>query len=552
MNRLSLAAGLCLLGLTHPSAAAEAQFSTARLSAHIKVLASDAFEGRGPATEGETKSVDYITRQFRAVGLQPGGDPLAGGGRAWTQDVPLARFEIKGPVTTGVKVAGAAERWTQGEEVALRAASTGATHVALADAPVVFVGYGITAPERNWDDFKGVDLRGKVALVLVNDPDFETGAGDFGGKAMTYYGRWTYKYEEAARRGAAGLLVIHESTPASYGWATVKNSNTISIFDIIRDDPAKAHVPVEGWIQRDAAAGLFRKAGLDFEAQKKAAQSRDFRPVELSGVTFSADYAVDAAKIVSRNVVGVLPGAKRPDERVVYTAHWDHLGVGPPDAKGDRIYNGAVDNADGIAALIELARAFAKAPRPARSVMFLAVTAEEKGLLGSEYYATHPLYPLATTVADLNMDALSDSGPARDFSTSGDAALTLQDDLAAIGKTHGRTYSPDPQPEAGRFFRSDHFPLAKAGVPAISFKSGEDLIKGGKAAGEAAAKAYIAQRYHQPADEWRADMDLTGMAADLSLLYDLGAKLANSGDWPAWKPGSEFKAERDKTADARK
>ena len=552
MNRLSLAAGVCLLGLAGPSAAADAQFSTARLSAHIKVLASDAFEGRGPATPGETKSVAYITRQFKAVGLQPGGDPLPGGGRAWTQDVPLARFEIQGPVTTGVKVAGVAERWTQGEEVALRAASTGTTHVALADAPMVFVGYGVTAPERNWDDFKGVDLKGKVALVLVNDPDFETGAGDFGGKAMTFYGRWTYKYEEAARRGAAGLLVIHESTPASYGWATVKNSNTISIFNIIRDDPAKAHVPVEGWIQRDAAAGLFRKAGLDFEAQKKAAQSRDFRPVELSGVTFSADYAVDAAKIVSRNVVGVLPGAKRPDERVVYTAHWDHLGVGPPDAKGDRIYNGAVDNADGIAALIELARAFALAPRPARSVMFLAVTAEEKGLLGSEYYATHPLYPLATTVADLNMDALSDSGPARDFSTSGDAALTLQDDLAAIGKTHGRTYSPDPQPEAGRFFRSDHFPLAKAGVPAISFKSGEDLIKGGKAAGEAAAKAYIAQRYHQPADEWRADMDLTGMAADLSLLYDLGAKLANSGDWPAWKPGSEFKAERDKTADARK
>ena len=552
MNRLSLAAGLCLLGLAGAATAADPQFAPARLSAHIKVLASDTFEGRGPATAGEMKSVDYITRQFKAVGLQPGGDPLPGGGRAWTQDVPLARFEIKGPVTTGVKVAGVAERWTQGEEVALRAASTGATHVSLADAPVVFVGYGVTAPERNWDDFKGVDLKGKVALVLVNDPDFETGAGDFGGKAMTYYGRWTYKYEEAARRGAAGLLVIHESEPASYGWATVKNSNTISIFDIIRDDPAKAHVPVEGWIQRDAAASLFRRAGLDFEAQKKAAQSRDFRPVEISGVTFSADYAVDAAKIVSKNVVGVLPGAKRPDERVVYTAHWDHLGVGPPDAKGDRIYNGAVDNADGIAALIELARAFTHAPQPARSVMFLAVTAEEKGLLGSEYYATHPLYPLATTVADLNMDALSDSGPARDFSTSGNAALTLQDDLAAIGQAHGRTYSPDPQPEAGRFFRSDHFPLAKAGVPAISFKSGEDLIKGGRAAGEAAAKAYIAQRYHQPADEWRADMDLTGMAADLTLLYDLGAKLANGGAWPDWKPGSEFKAERDKTADARK
>jgi len=552
MRKLILAVGLSLAGLVTAVSAAEARFDPARLSAHIKVLASDAFEGRGPATPGEVKTVAYITEQFKAAGLQPAGDPLPGGGRAWTQDVPLARFEIKGPVAVGVTAGGAAETWTQGNEVALRAAATGADRVTVKDAPVVFVGYGVTAPERNWDDFKGVDLKGKVALVLVNDPDFETGAGDFGGKAMTYYGRWTYKYEEAARQGAIGFLVIHETAPASYGWATVKNSNTISIFDIIREDPAKAHAPLEGWIQRDAAISLFRKAGLDFAALKQQAQSRDFRPVALSGVTFSADYAVDVAKIVSKNVVGVVPGAKRPDERVVYTAHWDHLGIGPPDAKGDTIYNGAVDNGDGVASLIELGRAFAKAPRPARSVMFLAVTAEEKGLLGSEYYAAHPLYPLATTVADLNMDALSVSGPARDFSASGDAPLTLQDDLAAVGRTQGRTYSPDPQPEAGRFFRSDHFPFAKVGVPAISLKSGEDLVKGGRAAGEAAGKDYVTNRYHQPADEWRADWDLTGLAADLTLLYDLGAKLANSAEWPSWKPGSEFKAERDKTADARK
>ena len=557
MRKLILAAGLGLAGLATAASAADARFDPARLSAHVKVLASDAFEGRGPATAGETKTVAYITEQFRAAGLQPAGDLLPDGGRAWTQDVPLARFGIKGPVAVSVTAGGAAETWTQGEQVALRAAATGADRVSVKDAPVVFVGYGVTAPERRWDDFKGVDLKGKVALVLVNDPDFETGpdnknGGDFGGKAMTYYGRWTYKYEEAARQGAIGFLVIHETAPASYGWATVKNSNTISIFDIIRDDPTKAHAPLEGWIQRDAAEGLFRKAGLDFEALKKQAQTRDFRPVALPGVTFSTDYAVDVAKIVSKNVVGVVPGVRRPDERVIYTAHWDHLGVGPPDAKGDTIYNGAVDNADGIASLIELGRAFAQAPKPRRSVMFLAVTAEEKGLLGSEYYAAHPLYPLATTVADLNMDALSVGGPARDFSTSGDAPLTLQDDLAAVGRTLGRTYSPDPQPEAGRFFRSDHFPFAKAGVPAISFKSGEDLLKGGRAAGAAAGKDYVTNRYHQPADEWRADWDLTGIAADLTLLYGLGAKLASGAEWPSWKPGAEFKAERDKTAGERR
>jgi len=537
--------------LAGPVQAADPVFSTARVSGHIKVLSSDAFEGRGPATPGEVKSVAYIIRQFKAAGLKPGGDKTPHG-RAWTQDVPLVRFAISGPATVSVTAAGRAESWTQGEEIAIRAAQTGATQVSIKDAPLVFVGYGVAAPERGWDDFKGVDLHGKVALVLINDPDYETAVGDFGGRAMTYYGRWTYKYEEAARRGALGLIVIHETGPASYGWNTVKNSNVKTIFDIVREDPAGSHVPVEAWVQRDTAVALFRKAGLDFEALKAQARGRDFRPTALTGVTFSTDFAVKADKVVSRNVVGVAPGATRPNERVIYTAHWDHLGVGLPDARGDRIYNGAQDNAAGTSELIELARAFVKAPRTARTVVFLSVTAEEQGLLGSEYYATAPLYPLATTVADINMDGGAFSGPARDVSTSGEAALTLQDDLVAVAKAHGRYYSPDPEPGAGKFFRSDHFSFAKQGVPAISFKSGRDLMKGGVAAGDAAAAAYTRDRYHQSADEFDPNWDLTGMTEELAILYDFGHRLADSREWPTWKAGSEFKAVRDATATARR
>ncbi len=528
-----------------------ADLDPARLAEHVKVLASDAFEGRGPATPGEVKTVRYMSEQFKAVGLKPGGD-LRHGHRAWTQDVPLAQFDITGPIQVGVTVNGQKQAWTQGEQIALRATQTGAAHVSVKDAPVVFVGYGVTAPERHWDDFKGMDLKGKIALVLVNDPDFETGEGDFGGKAMTYYGRWTYKYEEAARRGAVGFIVIHETAPAAYGWNTVKNSNTNSVFDIIRDNPSATHAPIEAWVQRDTTVELFKAAGLDFEALKKLAQTRDFKPVTLAGVTFSTDYAVDAKKIVSHNVVGILPGKTHPKETVIYTAHWDHLGVGLPDARGDRIYNGAQDNALGSSTLIEIARQFAHAPRTDRSVVFLSVTAEEKGLLGSEYYATHPLYPLAKTVGDINMDGGSTTGPARDFTTSGNAALTLQDDLIEVGKAHGKSYTPDPRPGAGSFFRSDHFSFAKQGVPALSFGAGQDLVDGGRARGEALAKDYVTNRYHQPADEYSPSWNLAGVAQDGGMLADLGTRLANSREWPDWKPGSEFKAARDKTAAERK
>jgi Zn-dependent M28 family amino/carboxypeptidase len=527
------------------------QFSADRLTQDIRTLSSDAFEGRGPATPGEEKTIAHIAQGMQAAGLQPAGD-LKDGKRGWYQDVPLLRASISDPDPKLVlTIAGQATPVTQGNEVAVRAAMTGQRHVTINNAPLVFVGYGVSAPERKWDDFKGVDVKGKMLVVLINDPDFETGKGDFGGKAMTYYGRWTYKFEEAARRGAAGVLIVHETDPASYGWATVKNSNTNTMFDIVRKNPKAAHTPAEAWIQRDQAVKIFAASGLDFEAEKKRAQTRGFRPAPLKAA-FSADYNVNSEVITSRNVVGILPGSGHPDEIVAYTAHWDHLGVGQPDAKGDRIYNGAIDNATGIAQLLELARAYGQGPTTDRSILFLAVTAEEKGLLGSEYYASNPLYPLGKTVGVLNMDGGSNAGPSRNFTISGNAKLGLLDDLTQLAATRGRVYAPDPHPEAGYFYRSDHFPMAKRGVPAISFDSGNDLVNGGAARGEALAAAYTKDRYHQPADEWSADWDLTGMVQDLDLLYTLGRNLANGRAWPNWSADSEFRAERDKTAGLRK
>jgi Zn-dependent M28 family amino/carboxypeptidase len=552
MKKLLLAAvaltALPLMAL----AAGPAGIDAGRLSDTVKTISADDYEGRGPATPGEVKTVAYIVAQMKADGLQPGGDKQPDGTRAWTQDVPLARFEITGTPTFSYAIGGATAALAQGDDIAVRASMTNRDKVDIDNAPLVFLGYGVKAPEKNWDDFKGMDLKGKVGIVLINDPDFETGSGDFGGKAMTYYGRWTYKYEEAARQGLAGLIIVHETAPASYGWATVKNSNTNVQFDIVRDKPLEAHPLMEAWIQRDQAVAMLKKAGLDFEALKKQAQTRDFKPTVLTGETFTARYDVDHKVIVSKNVAGLLPGAKRPNETLIYSAHWDHLGIGRPDAKGDKIYNGAVDNGTGIASLLELARVFGQGPKPERSILFLAVTAEEKGLLGSEYYAANPLYPLATTVGDINMDSMSVDGRAHDFTISGNARLGLLDDLVAMGAARGRVFVADPNPAAGHFFRSDHFPFAKRGVPAISFGGGEDLLVGGTAKGKADGEAYTKDKYHQPADEWSADWDLAGLVDDLTLLHDLGWKLANSGEWPDWATGSEFSGARDASKAQRK
>ncbi len=528
-------------------AASMGPFSPQRLSDIDKYISSDAFEGRGPATRAETKTIDYIAEQFKEAGVQPAGD-MVNGQRSWFQTVPLLKSEFATAPTFTLNLGnGQSIALTQGDQIALRAPMNGASSVDLANVPMLFVGYGVTAPERKWDDFKGQDVKGKLIVVLINDPDFEGGEGDFGGKAMTYYGRWTYKYEEAARRGALGVLIVHETDPAAYGWNTVKNSNTNTMFDIVRQNPAAEHPLFESWIQRQLAEQIFAASGLNFDQAKAAARRKDFQPMPLKA-TLSAEGKAQVSTINSHNVVGYLPGKTRPDETVIYSAHWDHLGIGKPDDRGDTIYNGALDNGTGISQLIEQARVFAHEPRTDRSVVFLAVTAEEKGLLGSEYYAQNPIFPAAKTAGVLNTDGGAIYGPAKNFTISGNAKLGLLDLLIAEGKKQGRYYSPDPHPEAGHFYRSDHFSFAKVGVPAISFGDGNDLVNGGIKRGEALGKEYVEKHYHQPSDEWSASWDFSGMAQDANLLHIVGRDLANSRAWPDWGADSEFRAIRDKSA----
>src|SRR3982750_2382270 len=505
-----LAASALVLASAPLAAASTGSLSTARLSQIDKVISADALEGRGPATPAEPKVINYIADQLKAAGVEPGGD-LVNGKRSWFQSVPLLQSEIVGAPTISLNENGTVVPLRQGPDIAVLAPLNGASRVDIQNAPLVFVGYGVDAPERQWNDFKGQYMHGKVLVALVNDPDFEAApgepvAGRFGGKAMTYYGRWTYKFEEAARQGAAGIILIHETAPASYGWEVVQNSNTIAQFDIVRENPAGHHSQMESWIQRPLAVQLFQRSGIDFEQARTQARNPNFQPVPLKA-TLRAHYGATPKVIESHNVVGILKGKTRPDETIIYSAHWDHLGIGKPDARGDRIYNGAVDNGTGISELVEQARVWAHGPRPDRSVVFLAVTAEEKGLLGSEYYATHPLYSPGKTVADLNVDAWTPVGRQKNFTVRGTAKLDLVDDVIAAGKAQGRYFTPDPHPETGGFYRSDHFSFAKVGVPAVSFSQGLDLVNGGTARGEAVAQDYNAHHYHQPSDEWHADSD---------------------------------------------
>jgi len=528
------AALLAGLSLSFAASAQEPAFNAARLSQHIQTLSSDSFEGRGIATPAEQKVIDYVSQQFQAAGLEPGGD---NGG--WTQAVALNRFtasEVQAQLTVGDWTQGLA----QGEQIVVSTRRPGESHVMLMDAPLVFVGYGIHAPERDWDDFKGQDMHGKILVVLVNDADFEEPAlNTFGGRAMTYYGRWTYKYEEAARQGAAGVIIVHETDPASYGWTTVKNSWSGPQFDIVRAN-ADERVPMESWIQRDVAVELFQHAGLDFEALKVQARSRDFQPVTLEGAEMDVMFDVASERIETHNILGRLPGTTHADETFLYTAHWDHIGVGTPDANGDAIFNGAIDNASGIAGLIELARVYAEGPRPERSIVFIGFAAEESGLLGSEYYAANPIYPLATTVGGVNMDSANVYGRTAAFGVVGHGQSDFDERMAAIVEGQGRTIQPDGNPASGTYFRSDHFPLAKRGVPMAYAKSTGDFVEEPISDRLAARSEYGANRYHQADDEWSADWDYTGQIQDLQVYWSLGHTLANSRDWPAWKEGSEF------------
>ena len=540
-----------LAGLTPALAAPmlSGPIDPAQLAATVKVLASDPFEGRAPGTPGEKATVEYLIARFKALGLAPAGE---GGG--WVQKVPLVRTEMGAPAKLEITGLGAPIRLEPGRDIALSTARP-VDEVSVRQAPLVFVGYGVSAPELGWDDYKGVDLHGKIAVFLINDPDFEAlpdepVAGKFGGKAMTYYGRWTYKYEEAARRGAVGALIVHEAPGAGYGWSTV-NAGIGETFDIVRPASGPQPIVIQGWLRRDLAVDLFAHAGLDFDALQVRARRADFQPVSLGAARLTVEASVSHSLVESQNVLAKIEGAKRPGETVMFGAHWDAFGVGAPDATGAVIRRGANDDGLGVAGVLEIARAFAAGPPPERTVVFAIWTAEERGLLGSETYATHPIYPLATTAANLTMDILETAGLSRDVVLVGAGQDSLEADLASAAARQGRTVTPDSHPERGLYFRADHFSFAKRGVPTLLLMAvggGPDLVKGGRAAGEAWVDDYTAHCYHKPCDAWSPDWDLAGAAQDVDLLYDVGHKIANSQAWPAWNRGAEFETIRATTA----
>ncbi|TCQ11318.1 M28 family metallopeptidase [Sphingomonas sp. PP-CC-3A-396] len=524
---------------------AVAQVSPERLSADVKTLASDAFEGRAPGTPGETKTIAWLIAQFKAMKVQPGGP-----NGSWTQPVPLVHTRMgAGTVRAGDTAL------VQGRDVYLSTVR-GVDRVAIAKAPMVFVGYGVSAPERGWDDFKALDLKGKVAVFLVNDPDFEAVPGDdakgkFGDRRMTYYGRWTYKYEEAARRGAVGALIVHDTAGAGYGWNTV-TAPAGENYDIVRKDP-ESRVMLQGWLEGGAATRLFAASGLDLAALRKAARRSDFRPVALKQA-FTTDLPVKHDTAVSQNVLAKLPGAKHADEVVMFGAHWDAYGIGAPDAQGRTIRPGANDDGLGVAGVLDLARNFAKAPRTDRSLVFALWSGEERGLLGSETYAVNPVYPAAKTVANLTLDILQTAGPAKDVMLVGAGQNSLEDMLGDAANAQGRVVTPEALPERGLFYRADHFSVARRGVPTLllmAISGAPDLVKGGRTAGQAWLDGYM-KCYHQTCDAWGADWDLRGAAQDVDLFKTIGTKLANSRSWPEWRDGSEFKSVRAETAAERK
>jgi Zn-dependent M28 family amino/carboxypeptidase len=512
------------------------RFDDAHIRSTIQILSSDAFGGRAPGSPGEQLTIDYIAKLFKAYGLAPANQG------SYFQDVPLVQITADPDTSLNVSGADAPLRFAYAQDMVVSTARPEET-VSLQKSPLVFAGYGIVAPEYQWDDYAGLDVKGKTVVVLVNDPGYATGDPKlFEGKTMTYYGRWTYKYEEAARHGAAGVLIVHDLGPAGYPWEVVRGSWTGPLEEL---PPHGAYQPaIQGWITLDAAKHIFTAAGLDFEAEAKAAAQHGFRPVPLK---LTADITLhnSVKSIVSHNVVAMVKGASHPDEALIYSAHWDHLGTKPgPDGKL-QIFHGAIDNGSGIAALLELARVFAADPKPGRSVIFVATTSEEQNLLGAAYYAAHPLLPLAQTAADINMDVMNMYGLTRDVAVRGQSMSTLDELFVQQAAKLGLQDTPDAQPEKGYYFRADHFAFAKAGVPALSITTGTDYVGRSAGWGLAQQQAYTSQRYHKPADQYEPDWDLAGMRQQLELLYLTGRTLTDGNDWPAWHAGSPFRAARE-------
>jgi Zn-dependent M28 family amino/carboxypeptidase len=514
--------------------------------ADIRTLSSDEFEGRGPGSKGEELTIQYLERQFRSAGLEPGnpdGTYLQAMRLVGITPDPQMKLRFTGHGRSLVpKFESDFVAWTK------RVVDTSAV-----DADIIFAGYGVQAPEFNWDDFKGLDVRGKILVVLINDPPVpdpqnpaQLDPNTFGGKAMTYYGRWTYKFEKAAELGAAGCLIVHQTDRAGYPWEVVRDSWSAEQFDLESSDKNMNRLALEGWISHETAEMLFRMAGIDLAKLTASAATREFRPVPF-GLRAAITIHNRLRTIDSHNVIARLTGSdpKLKESYVIYTAHWDHFGVGP-EVNGDRIYHGAVDNASGTAALLEIARAYKqlKTP-PRRSVLFLSVTAEEQGLLGSAFYAEHPLYPLARTAVDINMDVMNVYGRTRDITMIGMGNSTLDELVADTARQQGRTVKPDPEPEQGHFYRSDHFSFAKEGVPAFDPSPGVDFAGRPEGWGLEMRRKYTAENYHKPSDKIQSDWEMSGAAQDAQLYFLVGYRVANSDAMPEWKPGAEFKAKRD-------
>lgn len=526
-----------------------AAISADDLRQRIAALADDAFEGRGPAAEKGEQAADWIAAEMARVGLQPAGE-----NGSWFQTVGMVEQtldENASALTFSGGASGEEFPMTLKEDAVLWTKKQDRDQAEWTDSELVFVGYGVVAPEYGWNDYEGLDVAGKTVVMLVNDPGYALEGELFKGKSMTYYGRWTYKFEEAGRRGATGAIVVHETAPASYGWDVVGNSWSGAQADLVRTDGGDNRTLFESWITEETARSLFAEAGLDFSEMKIAAKTQGFRPVDMGGLTASGNLVQSVTTTQSRNVVGMLPGSTAPDEYMLFTAHWDHLGkkseekAGEPnqDFYQDDIFNGAVDNATGTSALLEMAEAMA-AEDLNRSALFLAVTLEESGLLGSAYYAENPTIPMNQIVAGLNMDGMLPVGQTNDMVVVGYGASELEDLLKEHLDETGRVIVPDPNPQAGYFYRSDHVSFAKKGVPMLYADGGVDKVDGGIAAGKAIGDTYTAQRYHKPMDEYNDSWDLSGMEQDITALYSVGLKIAQSDAWPTWYPGNEFEAIR--------